>query len=93
MLAGPAFAQVPPLTDDVIFASGFAGLEPEVRHLANSAATLTAPEHHFDLVRPGLAVYGLSPVPDVGGPEDFGLRPAMTLTGSLGLLRPFGRSS
>src|SRR5436190_17352065 len=34
-----------------------AGIDPEVRHLANSAATLTAPEHHFDLVRPGLAVY------------------------------------
>jgi alanine racemase len=64
-----------------------AGLEPEVRHLANSAATVTAPEHHFDLVRPGLAVYGLSPVPDVGGPEDFGLRPAMTLTGSLVLVK------
>ena len=64
-----------------------AGLEPEVRHLANSAATLTAPEHHFDLVRPGLAVYGLSPVPDVGGPAAFGLRPAMTLTGSLVLVK------
>ncbi|HEU4913283.1 MAG TPA: alanine racemase [Actinomycetes bacterium] len=64
-----------------------AGLTPEVRHLANSAATLTAPEHHFDLVRPGLAVYGLSPVPDVGGPADYGLRPAMTLTGSLVLVK------
>ena len=60
-----------------------AGLQPEVRHLANSAATLTAPEHHFDLVRPGLAVYGLSPVPDVAGPAAYGLRPAMTLTASL----------
>ena len=30
-----------------------AGIDPEVRHLANSAATLTAPEQHFDLVRPG----------------------------------------
>ncbi|MGH8894827.1 MAG: alanine racemase [Actinomycetes bacterium] len=64
-----------------------AGLTPEVRHLANSAATLTAPEHHFDLVRPGLAVYGLSPVPDVGGPAVYGLRPAMTLTGSLVLVK------
>ena len=45
-----------------------AGVRPEVRHLANSAATLTAPEQHFDLVRPGIAVYGLSPVPDVAGP-------------------------
>jgi alanine racemase len=64
-----------------------AGLRPDVRHLANSAATLTAPEHHFDLVRPGLAVYGLSPVPDVAGPADLGLRPAMTLAASLILVK------
>jgi len=56
-----------------------AGVRPEVRHLANSAATLLLPEAHFDLVRPGLSVYGLSPVPQVGGPEAYGLRPAMTL--------------
>jgi alanine racemase len=52
------------------------GLRPQVRHLANSAATLTLPAAHFDLVRPGVAVYGLSPVPSRG---DFGLTPAMTL--------------
>ncbi|MEV7227562.1 MULTISPECIES: alanine racemase [Polymorphospora] len=50
------------------------GVRPRYRHLANSAATLTRPDTHFDLVRPGLAVYGLSPV--VG--ERYGLRPAMT---------------
>ncbi len=60
-----------------------AGLRPDVRHLANSAATLTNPGAAYDLVRPGLAVYGLSPVPDLGGPEDFGLREAMRLTASL----------
>jgi alanine racemase len=68
--------------DAVALAEG-AGIDPEVRHLANSAATLTAPKHHFDLVRPGLAVYGLSPVPDVAGPSSYGLRPAMTLTANL----------
>ncbi|AVT33454.1 alanine racemase [Plantactinospora sp. BC1] len=51
-----------------------AGLRPRLRHLANSAATLTRPDTHFDLVRPGIAMYGLSPVPG----EQFGLRPAMT---------------
>ncbi|OZV82302.1 alanine racemase [Micromonospora echinospora] len=51
-----------------------AGLRPRQRHLANSAATLTRPDTHFDLVRPGLAVYGLSPVAG----ERHGLRPAMT---------------
>src|SRR5665647_1267902 len=50
-----------------------AGCDLEVRHLANSAATLTNPGAAFDLVRPGLAVYGLSPVPTLGGPSTFGL--------------------
>ena len=63
------------------------GLRPSVRHLANSAATLTNPDAHFDLVRPGLAVYGLSPVPDLGAPEDFGLREAMRVTARLALVK------
>ena len=60
-----------------------AGARLEVRHLANSAATLTRPAVHYDLVRPGLAVYGLSPVPQLGGPGTFGLTPAMTLEAEL----------
>lgn len=50
------------------------GIEPRVRHLANSAALLTRPDTHFDLVRAGIAVYGLTPVQGV----DFGLRRAMS---------------
>lgn len=65
-----------------------AGIRPQIRHLANSAATLTNPEAHFDVVRPGLAVYGLSPVPDLGAPEDFGLREAMRVTARLALVKP-----
>jgi len=64
-----------------------AGLRPDVRHLANSAATLTAPATHYDLVRPGLAAYGLSPVPDLGAPADYGLRPAMTLASTVALVK------
>jgi len=64
-----------------------AGARPEVRHLANSAATLTRPDAHFDLVRPGLAVYGLSPIPDQADSTTLGLRPAMTLTARLGLVK------
>ena len=60
-----------------------AGCDLEVRHLANSAATLTNPGAAFDLVRPGLAVYGLSPVPLLGDPSSFGLTPAMTLSADL----------
>ncbi|MFF7406270.1 alanine racemase [Streptomyces murinus] len=63
------------------------GVRPEVRHIANSPATLTLPETHFDLVRPGIAMYGLSPSPEVGTPADFGLRPVMTLSASLALVK------
>ncbi|WP_216210408.1 alanine racemase [Amycolatopsis aidingensis] len=57
------------------------GLNP-LRHLANSAATLTRPDLHFDLVRPGIAVYGLNPVPQQ---ED--LRPAMTFRSTVVLVK------
>ena len=67
-----------------------AGARFELRHLSNSAATLTNPAARFDLVRPGLAVYGLSPVPELGGPERFGLRPAMTLRARLALVKDVG---
>lgn len=64
-----------------------AGLDPEVRHLANSPATLTLPASHFNLVRPGIAIYGLSPSPEIGLPSDFGLRPVMTLSADLALVK------
>ncbi|GAB7061356.1 alanine racemase [Streptomyces mexicanus] len=63
------------------------GVRPEVRHIANSPATLTVPESHFDLVRTGIALYGLSPSPELGVPADFGLRPVMTLSASLALVK------
>ena len=63
-----------------------AGLRPQVRHLANSAATLTRSDTHFDLTRPGLAVYGLSPLPDATS-VSLGLVPAMTLQARLALLK------
>jgi alanine racemase len=62
---------------DALVVAERAGLRPAWRHLANSAATLTNPETHFDLVRPGIACYGLTPIPG----RDFGLRPAMTVRG------------
>ncbi len=64
-----------------------AGVRPPLRHLANSAATLTNPSAHFDLVRPGLAVYGLSPVPDLGDSAHFGLREAMRVTARLSVVK------
>lgn len=52
------------------------GIDFEVAHLSNSPSAMTRPDLGFDMVRPGIAVYGLSPIPDLG---DMGLRPAMTL--------------
>ena len=78
--------QIGRFTDAVAVAEK-AGLRPQVRHLANSAATLVSPEAHFDLVRPGISVYGLSPGPEVGRSTDLGLRPAMRLTARVALAK------
>ncbi|GAA1954281.1 alanine racemase [Kitasatospora viridis] len=64
-----------------------AGVRPEVRHIANSPATLTLPHAHYDLVRTGLAMYGVSPIPELGAPADFGLRPVMSLSARLALVK------
>ncbi|HEU0103581.1 MAG TPA: alanine racemase [Mycobacteriales bacterium] len=72
---------------EALEAAARAGVRPQVRHLANSAATLTAPATHYDLVRPGVSLYGLSPVPQLGSPADFGLRPAMTLASTVALAK------
>jgi alanine racemase len=54
------------------------GLEFGVRHAANSAAVIDLPESHFDLVRPGIALYGLQPSDEVDLSR-IRLTPAMTL--------------
>ncbi|ODR09342.1 alanine racemase [Mycobacterium sherrisii] len=52
------------------------GVRFDIAHLSNSSATMSRPDLAFDMVRPGIAVYGLSPVPERG---DMGLIPAMTV--------------
>lgn len=68
------------------------GLVPEVRHLANSAAAVLRPSARFDLVRCGIAAYGLDPAPGVDHGLD--LRPALTLQAELALVKriPAGAS-
>lgn len=56
-----------------------AGLNPDVRHIANTPGILDRPDSHLDLVRAGLGIYGLTPFSDRPA-EDFGLRPAMSVT-------------
>ncbi len=67
--------------------AGDAGLRPELRHLANSAAALTRPSSRFDLVRCGIASYGLSPVPQLHTSAELGLVPAMTARARLAVVK------
>ena len=59
------------------------GVTPQLRHIANSAATFALPHARYELVRPGIAVYGLSPGGEVGPARELGIRPAMTLAARL----------
>ncbi|MDQ4039020.1 MAG: alanine racemase [Actinomycetota bacterium] len=61
------------------------GLADVPKHVANSAATLTLPDAYYDIVRPGIAVYGLDPMG--GDPAAYGLRPAMTVQAPVTLVK------
>ncbi|WP_286143871.1 alanine racemase [Mycobacterium sp. D16R24] len=61
------------------------GLRYEVAHLSNSAATLTRPDARYDMVRAGIALYGISPMP---GHLEPGLIPAMSLTCAVSSVKP-----
>ncbi len=83
-------AQEAAFEDALALAAG-AGLEPEVRHLANSAAAILRPSARYDLVRCGLASYGLDPAPghtpDLSQPDRPGLVPAMHVSARLALVK------
>jgi alanine racemase len=63
--------------DEVWAALDAEGLRPPLRHAANSAAAIAHPASRYDLVRVGIALYGVPPSPALGGLVD--LRPALTL--------------
>ena len=69
-----------------------AGIEPALQHLSNSAATLTRPSAHLDLVRAGIAAYGIRPDPRMTYATE--LTPVMTLRGRLAAVKrvPAGTS-
>jgi alanine racemase len=69
---------------DAVARAEKAGVTPEVRHIANTAAALTLPASRLDLVRFGGACYGLSTLP--GGAPSW-LRPAMTLRARLAMVK------
>ena len=64
------------------------GITPKFIHLANSAATLTNPNSHKNIVRLGIAMYGLSPdVNTLGSSQNLELEPAMTLKAEIHLVK------
>lgn len=64
------------------------GIVPKLLHLSNSAATMSHSAAHFDLVRLGIAMYGLSPdVESMGGSDSLNLKPAMSLRAQLHLVK------
>ncbi|MGZ4488263.1 MAG: alanine racemase [Nocardioides sp.] len=82
----PANAEQERVFREAVAVAEAAGLEPEVRHLANSAGAILRPSARFDLVRCGLASYGLDPAP--GHTPDLGLEPAMTVRAALAVVKP-----
>lgn len=64
---------------------GGAGIRPRYRHAANSAAVIGFPDSHLDLVRVGIALYGIVPGPALEGRAD--LRPAMSLRSQVTLTK------
>jgi alanine racemase len=74
---------------DALAVADDAGLSPEVSHLANSAAAILRPSSRLDLVRCGIASYGLDPAP--GHAPDLGLRPAMTVRAPLALAKTIAK--
>ncbi len=60
------------------------GLEVPVNHICNSPAALTRPDLYHGMIRPGVVLYGLEPVPGL----DHGLRPAMSWVGDITVVKP-----
>lgn len=58
------------------------GVNPLITHIAASSAALSTPNARRDVVRVGIAAYGISPLDDVDG-RGLGLRPVLTLTGTI----------
>ena len=64
------------------------GINPPIKHLSNSAATLKNPAAHFNLVRTGISLYGLSPdVSTLGSSKNLSLKPVMQLRAKLHLVK------
>jgi len=64
------------------------GITPEIIHLSNSAAAINDVDSHFDLLRLGIAIYGLSPdFSHMGSSEKLNLKPAMSIRARIHLVK------
>jgi len=79
----PSVARQIAVFDEALEIAAAAGLRPEVRHMANSAGVFGTPRAHYDVVRAGIGMYGLSPGAALGSARDLGLAPVMTLRARL----------
>lgn len=70
---------------DALERLGAQGITPAIRHIGNSAAALTRPDAHFDLVRVGIATYGLAPAPALAGIVP--LTPALSLKARVAMVK------
>ncbi len=89
----PSVAQQRELFLAAVSVARNAGLEPQLLHLANSAATFEYPDTQFDLVRIGIAMYGVAPM-EPGSAQRFGLQAVMSLWAELAHVKtiPAGQS-
>ncbi|MGH7931709.1 MAG: alanine racemase [Candidatus Binataceae bacterium] len=74
--SSPVTDQQLQIFDNALRKLAAAGFTLPVNHVANSAALVLRPDAHYNLMRPGLAIYGLPPVPAVRDRVE--LRPVMT---------------
>ena len=63
------------------------GIKPEIRHCCNSGASILYPEYAMDMIRPGIATYGVLPSGDLRGRID--LKPVMSLRSTIFQIRDF----
>ncbi|GAA1926805.1 alanine racemase [Nocardioides lentus] len=79
-------------TQQAVFDSALAtmadlGVDPGLRHLANSAAALLRPAAAYDAVRCGIATYGVDPAPGAHDWTALGLRPAMSVRARVAMVK------
>jgi alanine racemase len=82
-VGAPSVGEQTAAFESALAVAGAAGLRPDLRHLANSAAALLLPKTHYDLVRVGIAAYGIDPAPGLIAAAHAPLRQVMRLRAQL----------